>query len=524
MVSRRKLLSSSLILPFSIRGATSLSSDINSFSNLDLGVASGDPRQNSVVIWTRIPQYLTQGSLRSIEVEFQVAKSPDFSKKSVVKKGRIQSSWQRDFTVKTEVDDLEASTIYYYRFIFGEYISVIGRTKTAPLRYNIESLRFAIMSCQDYSSGFYTSYQNLINENLDFCVHLGDYIYEEVTEDNSTIRFDPTGLALSLDQYRLKYRYYLSDPYLREARRLFPFIHIWDDHEFLNNYAGASATQTSFLRAKNAAQAFTEYLPVPELEDNDDAIEVDLTRKLNFGPLLDIYATDSRMHRTSYPCKPGLGFVCSESNDEKHTMLGAKQKNWLKNSLSDTSARWKLILTSTMFAPFKLINQKELIGIASQQLKSLALQTKGFYLNFDAWDGYPQERLELTHFLFSEKIRNVVFCSGDIHSAFTSNIHLDPNNVKSPRVAKEITTSSLSSKNFADHSFGLDLEKLGISQLILKANPHMTFGNFTQHGYTVFELNEQGCSIDRIAVVTIKKAFSTSFVLSRDFIPEYSIS
>ncbi len=205
-------------------------------------------------------------------------------------------------------------------------------------------------------------------------------------------------------------------------------------------------------------------------------------------------------------------------------MLGARQKEWLKDAMSNSSALWKLVLTSTMFAPFKLINQKELIGIASKQLKNLFLQTKGFYLNFDAWDGFPRERLELTEFLYSEKIRNVVFCSGDIHSAFSSNIHLDPNDLRSPRIAKEITTSSLCSKNFADHALGLNLEKLGISQLILKANPHMTFGNFTQHGYTVFQLDEQGCSIDRIAVVSINKAYSPSFLLSRDFIPEHSIS
>ncbi|HZG72751.1 MAG TPA: alkaline phosphatase D family protein, partial [Chondromyces sp.] len=208
-----------------------------------LGVASGDPLPDSVVLWTRLaPDPLNGGGMpqQAVPVKWEIAKDEHF--KQIIKRGTELAQPNLAHSVHVEVNGLEPNQVYYYRFKTGNELSPMGRTKTLPANgANVSHMTFAFASCQQYEHGYYTAYEHMANENLDFVIHLGDYIYEygpnEYVASGGNVRSHNSPEIITLEDYRNRHAQYRSDINLKQAHAAFPWIVTWDDHEVENNYA-----------------------------------------------------------------------------------------------------------------------------------------------------------------------------------------------------------------------------------------------------------------------------------------------
>jgi phosphodiesterase/alkaline phosphatase D-like protein len=242
MLNRRCLLKGVLATPAVILGGRLASCWAQTPLSADYGVASGDPRPDQVVLWTRVPEAAQASAGEAIAVQYQVATSSSFAPGTIAVQGEVATDSSADYTVKVTAGGLTPATSYYYRFWTATgYQGIVGRSKTAPAtEAHPDLISFAFVSCQAFTDGFYTVFARLAQEDVDFCVHLGDTIHEQgssVVEAHS-VREDPIEEATSLAAYRQKYQLYLSGPNLREVRRRFPWVVLGDDHELFDDYAG----------------------------------------------------------------------------------------------------------------------------------------------------------------------------------------------------------------------------------------------------------------------------------------------
>ena len=230
-------------------------------NNFNQGVASFDPTNNQVIIWTRY-----ESSAASVQLVWQLATDSNFTE--VIREGEITTDASRDYTIAIEVKDLEAGLKLYYRFvqITNEDVSPIGETLT--FAENIAEAKLAVASCANYAYGYFNVYQAIANSDADVVVHLGDYIYEYGPDTYGSFRTPvPAGEIISMDDYRARYRQYRSDDQLKELHRRKPLICVWDDHEITNDayVDGAENHQDNEgdygVRKQVALQVYSEYLP-----------------------------------------------------------------------------------------------------------------------------------------------------------------------------------------------------------------------------------------------------------------------
>lgn len=530
MLHRRQLIKTGSLTALWAKGRSAFANDARYQldQTIDVGVASGDPRADSVIVWTRVPFWAQPlDGYGDVDVRLEVALSAEFKASSIVYSEDIGTGKHADYTVKHKVIGLTPDTRYFYRFSTTTgYVSVIGRTHTTP-ETGSRPIRFAVLSCQHFNHGFYTAYQNILNDdNVDFIVHLGDFIYEEPSPKIVKIIRDDILLkntlnAIALDEYRDRYKLYLSDVNLRQVRQMFPFIHIWDDHEFFDNYNGFDSFSTESARALNAAQAYREYIPIDEIPDASSPFGYNIHRQFKIGDSLELFALDTRQHRN-----------LQLATKTAPTMIGDKQKTWLKESLAESSATWKMVLNSVMFQPFKLASWKELGDSKTNQairdfLMKIPLphvKERGIYLNYDAWDGFLKERLEITHHIHNESISNVMFLTGDVHNNFIANIHLDPEDYKTPAVASEIVGTSISSYTLGR---GLPIAKSltggTIEKVLKKANPHMHYCNMLYNGYFVLEVTDDNVK-GNLFKVDVEKPAATQGLLQKMGLAQNSTS
>jgi alkaline phosphatase D len=518
MLTRRMLLKVVLATPATLLGSRLALSWADAPLSADYGVASGDPRPESIMLWTRVPESSQPSAGAAIAVEYQVARSNTFATETVVAEGEVSTDSTSDYTVKVVVEGLAPATRYYYRFSSSTgYQSVIGETRTAPApEAQLDSISFAFVSCQNYPEGFYTVLTRLAQEDVDFCVHLGDNIYERASP--AIVRQDPIGEATSLTAYRQKYQLYLSDPNLREVRRRFPWVVLWDDHELFNNYAGTFVSEEDLQRQRDAYAAFLEYMPVQPITplSASGTPSVHLYRQLSFGNLLDVWVLDERQYRDGVVCERDfLIATCPEINDPGRTMLGEAQKRWLKTTLQASTARWKCLLNEVMMMRLALskVTPPGLEELPMRLLHQPAFSEDGFYVNLDAWDGYPAERAELLQFITDQQIRNVVVCTGDIHNCFAGVLRPDFSDPESPPVAVEIVGGSVSSINVAD-ALGRNLTPLA-RQVIPLVNPHIRYLDLKYHIYTKVTVTPEHMDVSYIAVQTVLEPVSAAFLLQR---------
>ncbi|MBY0097236.1 alkaline phosphatase D family protein [Mesobacillus maritimus] len=402
-----------------------------------LGVASGDPLSDSVVLWTRLaPDPLNGGGMPSHVVPVQWELATDENFRNVIKRGTEQASPALAHSVHVEVTGLKPKTVYYYRFKSGNELSPVGRTKTLPAKGDpVSSLTFAFASCQQFEHGYFTAYKHMANEDLDLVFHLGDYIYEyganEYVASGGNVRTHNGEEIISIEDYRNRYAQYRSDADLRAAHAAFPWIVTWDDHEVENNYANVTPEKgqsvEEFVKRRAAAyQAYYEHMPLRKSSLPHEG-GMQLYRDFNYGNLASFYVLDTRQYRDDQANGDGSKPHSPESLDPKRTLLGTEQEKWLLNHLGGSSAQWNVLAQQIFFA-------QRNFGTSDAPTFSM-----------DSWDGYPAARERITNFVTEKDMNNLIVLTGDVHASWASNLMTDYNNPDAPIFGAEFVGTSISS-------------------------------------------------------------------------------
>lgn len=428
-----------------------------------LGVASGDPTPDSVILWTRLAREVLSGAgLQNDVLDLRWELATDSAFRQVVRTGGIAANPALGHSAHAEVRGLQADQVYYYRWHAGNTTSPTGRTKTAPAgSARNQEFNFAFASCQQYEHGFYTAYQHMAEEELDLIVHLGDYIYERSWGQN-LVRAHEGPEIITLNDYRARYSTYKSDKDLQQAHASAPWVVTWDDHEVDNNYASNIAeddqTPDQLLSRRAAAyQAFYEFMPI-RLPVGRQGPDMPIHRRLRFGTLMEMSVLDTRQYRSDQACGDGRKTSCAEHQDSSRTLLGGAQRDWLYNSLASADATWNVLAQQIMMASLRSVGEN------GEELWPM-----------DIWDGYFMERQELLNYMHEVQTPNPVVLTGDIHSNWAADLKLDFDDQTSATVGSEYIGTSITSGGD-----GQDMTAYGDS--LLSNNPHVKFYN-AQRGY-----------------------------------------
>ena len=425
----------------------------------ELGVASGEPAADGVVLWTRLLD-LPGDPATALPVRWEVASDDAFRR--VVRSGEGTALAELGRSVHVEVDGLEPERDYWYRFHAAGATSPIGRTRTAPATGTTpDRFDFVFVSCQHYERGWYTGFRHMAAESPALIVHLGDYIYESGPGfRDDLVRLHDTEEPRTLEGYRARYALYKRDPDLQAAHAAAPWVFTPDDHEVDNDWAGEHNTEQmsrqAFLERRAAAfQAMYEHFPLrrASLPTGPDA---DLHRRLDFGSLMRLHVLDTRQYRTLQPCGGRRQPPCAEQHAEGSTILGTRQADWLLDGLDRSPARYN-VLANQVFMARLLEGEEELT------------------LPMDKWDGYPADRDRLLTFLHDRRPSNPVVLTGDLHTNWVNDLKLDFERPDSPTVGTEFAGTSISSSGD-----GADTGPQG--ENALGHNPHIKFFN-AQRGY-----------------------------------------
>jgi len=491
-----------------------------------LSVSSGDPTPTGVILWTRIDP----GAVRSGQALIvQVAHDPDFTQlefESLVEAPHIKA--ERDFCISLDLDGyLQPGLRYYYRFIYDGTVSRTGRCRTAPpYGANVEHLKLGLLTCQDYTNGYYGALAQIArDDSIDFVIHLGDFIYETAGDPRfQSLPFAdrliilPSGgtVALDLEDYRHLYRTYRSDPFLQQAMEQHTFIITRDDHETANDvywdyerdtlgapdhpytvdpaYGNDPALLNQLML--DSQQAWLEHIPARVQVDwssSDPHRFLKYYRRVELGNLVDLFMLDGRSYRSAHPCGEGdvlqryLPLGCTNWKSDQQTLLGAEQRDWLLNGLTGSSARWKLLGNQTF------------MGQLSVQLPDGKLP-----LNVDAWDGFDYERNYINNEIAANRVENFVVVTGDMHTYVASHIKKNYNRRSifdfDNFIGVEFMTPSVTSAGLLD-MLGASTP-VGEQQLLVQAltntavriaNPHIRYFNTTQNGYSTIEFQHGHC-------------------------------
>ncbi|MFI5952329.1 alkaline phosphatase D family protein [Cryptosporangium sp. NPDC051539] len=390
-----------------------------------LGVASGDPLPDGVLLWTRLaPRPLEpRGGMpdRPVEVRWEVAADERFRR--VVRTGVAVARAANAHTLHVDVRGLDAARGYFYRFRAGGQSSPVGRTRTAPAPgAAVRRLRFTTASCQNWQDGYYTAYRSMAAEDLDFVVWLGDYLYESAPWPGLIREHAGTGQPYTLDDYRIRHAQYRTDPDLARMHAAAPWIVSIDDHDVDDNWTGdlpadpRAVEKVPFTARKAAAlRAFAEHLPI-RLGPGGR-----MFRRFGFGDLATLHVLDTRSYRSPHPT------TVAEAREPWRTMTGPAQESWLTSGLATSGSRWNLLANQVM--------------IAAGDSKA----GPGEKYSFDGWDGYRAQRRRLLEFLGSGATRNPVVLTGDQHATWINDLRTDFRDESSPLVASEFVGTSITS-------------------------------------------------------------------------------
>ena len=556
-ISRRELIQKSLFgfgalsLPVAFTGCNDGSDEEEgSETQADFlhGVASGDPLQDKVILWTRLTPLDLNARLR---VTWEIATDDQF--KQNLKTGTVQTTKTDDFTVKVDATGLQAGTTYYYRFRFGTKVSPVGQTKTLPVTTN--KVSFAVCSCSNYPAGYFYVYREMAKQNVDVVIHLGDYIYEYgadgyATEDAAklgrTLPSNNNKEIIKLDDYRKRYALYRQDKDLQAVHQRHPFIVIWDDHELANDTwrEGAENHQSNegpFLERKLAAlQAYFEWMPIRPVSSTD---HLNIYRQFNFGSLVQltmldtrIIARDKQLEYKDYMIASGLDAQKFQVDltDPKRTLMGYTQRDWLVDKLKQSTATWNVIgqqvLMSKMWIPAELLASlgqitsggtspdtlakmnAQITELVTLKLRleqgdpTLTVQEKARVTtlvpyNLDAWDGYYAER-EFFYTKLAEFNKKIIVLAGDTHNAWTSYLYSQ----KGEYVGVELATSSVSSPGLEKY-LSIPLAQLQQFEFAFTTLiDELAYCNLNQRGYLMVTLDDKQVLSDWIFVDSIKNA------------------
>ena len=510
------------------------------------GVASGDPLQTQVIIWTRVTP---SDSSARLEVLWEVAKDADF--KHITATGKVLTTAAQDFTVKVDVTGLAAGQVYFYRFKSASTYSTTGQTKT--LATQVQSVQFAVCSCSNYPAGYFHVYKEIAKQDVDVVIHLGDYIYEygmggyateEAVEMGRALADDNSLEIIRLDDYRKRYALYRLDADLQAAHQRHPFIVIWDDHELANDTweKGAenhqSDTEGDFLERKLAAlAAYFEWMPIRPIDDQ----HIKIYRQFDFGTLVQLTMLDTRiiarnvqLDYANYMTATGLDIAKFQADliNPARTLMGVEQRNWLLQKLQQSTATWNVlgqqILMSKMFVPAELLmslaeitagnpSPETLSKITTQITELLKIKARmdagdptvtpeekarlavTAPYNLDAWDGYFAER-EILYGTLAQLKKKVVVLAGDTHNAWAS----DLSSKDGVLVGVELATSSVSSPGLEKY-LSIPMQQLQAFEFAFTSLiEELNYCNLNQRGYLKVRFTAEQVQADWIFVDSIK--------------------
>jgi alkaline phosphatase D len=455
-----------------------------------LGVASGDPTPDGIVLWTRLaPDPLNGGGLgtEAHRVRFEVASDPSFGR--IVHRGQIRAGPEEAHTVHAEVRGLQPSTDYWYRFESRGEISPLARLRTAPAYGSVpDRLRFAYVSCQNYTHGYFTAFDDLSQQrDLELVVHLGDYIYEGPGLIPGPRAHLPAGSLMTLDGYRTRHAQYKTDQSLQAAHHMFPWLMTWDDHEFWQNYADLDLDsgpnqplETIAQRRAAAYLAYWEHNPLPRSR-KPVGQNLPMYRRAAWGDLALFHVLDTRQHRSDQvtctrPQRLPNGY-CPAALDPARAILGAEQRAWLLDGLESSAARWNVLTNQVRFAP---LDQTDGPG--------------GRSFGDDNWDGYVADRQRVLDFLKVRKPGNPIVITGDAHVHSVRNVPPDFENFDAPPVATEFIGTSITSDDAAP----------GFAEITAPDddNPHRLWQN-NRRGYVRVDVTPERWRSEHRVVTTV---------------------
>jgi alkaline phosphatase D len=498
------------------------------------GVASGDPLHDRVIIWTRVNPSADaipgSGVGRPVTGLWEIAHDAAFRR--LVRVRPFLATRHTDHTVKIDVTGLAPDTEYYFRFRAFGVMSPVGRTRTAPAPVaRPESVRFGMVSCSNFEAGFFTAYRELAQrDDLDFILHLGDYIYEYANGEYGPEGFagevrahDPAGEIFSLGDYRRRHACYKTDPDLQALHARHPFICTWDDHETANNaWADGAENHTEgeegewAKRKADGIRAYFEWMPVREQRRTREEGEVRrIYRRFSFGRLMDLFMLDLRQYRSEQPASP---LDSAAINDPSRTIAGDIQMEWLRDELATSEAQWKFCGNSVQIAPVILVpalvpaQLKPLLAVFGLPA-DLAVPTP---TNVDSWDGYAADRQAVLATVAGadtgRPVDNVVFLTGDIHSTWACDVPANPaayhplnqnNSIATEFVVTSVTSDNVNDiigapERIPDGTGGLVRNPVtpGVEQLLQAFNPWVRALELDSHGFCVVDVTSARTQVD----------------------------
>ncbi|WP_327006138.1 alkaline phosphatase D family protein [Dactylosporangium sp. NBC_01737] len=447
-----------------------------------LGVASGEPAADSVVLWTRLaPSPLNadgQGGMANVDVtvDWQVSTTDTFA--SLVASGTVTARYADAHSVHVVAGGLAPDAEYYYRFRAQGHISPVGRTRTAPAAGTVgRDLVMAFASCAHYESGYYTAYRRMAEDRPDLILHLGDYIYEGGTGTGG-VRAHAGAEIVSLADYRRRYAQYKSDPDLQAAHAIAPWLVVPDDHEVENNYANmvrndsspALTTAQWTARRTAAYRAYYENMPLrPSAAPAGNSIP--LFRRVRWGTLATFHMLDTRQFRDDQACGDGWK-VCAAADSTTRSLTGAAQEAWLLDGLAQHYGTWDILGQQVFFA-----RQFDASGAASM----------------DAWDGYRASRARIQQGWLDRSVRNPLVLTGDVHAAWANDLKADYANGNSATIGTELVCTSITSGGNGSAATAIPN---------VATNPHLKFHSGLR-GYVRTTISPAQVRADFRAVTTV---------------------
>ena len=509
---RRFLLASSLATAIGALPAWARANESLAHNPFTLGVASGDPQPDNILIWTRLTtplDYLGSDIVPDLPpqtVYWQVAHDAQF--RQPVAQGQARTDAAQGHALHVQVSGLSPDRWYFYRFRCGDAWSTTGRCRTAPAAgAQVQKLRMAVASCQRWEHGFYTAWADAAQAAPDLVLFLGDYIYEyaQPRKADDLARPQPLRTAQTLQDYRDRYALHKSDAHLQAAHAACNWSVIWDDHEVENDYVsqyGRGDTAHFLARRTAAWQAFYENMPLRATALQRSFQGLSLYRSLQWGQLAHLHLLDGRQYRDLQACrKPGKANPgkeepqdCSALQDPSRSFLGWEQERWLGTQLQADSrttagaAQWSTVVQTTLFSARNRPNGKQ---------------------STDNWDGYPAARQRLARQINDSKPRNTVLLGGDIHQNYVCNIAALPDQAPgrdNPVIASEFCGTSISS-----HS-GTTQAKVNA---IMERSPQVVYARCEERGYSLLEITPQSLKAELRAVTDPFKADSSVYSLAR---------
>lgn len=450
-----------------------------------LGVASGEPLPDSVVLWTRLaPKPLQPDGgmpLQPVAVRWELADDRGFAR--ILKQGEVMAEPGKAHSVHVEVGGLQSDRRYHYRFIAGGQTSPVGRTRTAPHPMaHVSRLRLALASCQHYEMGYYAAHREIAQADIDFVLFVGDYIYETSALRRHQVRQHHQVLDdedLDLPHYRVHHANYKLDADLRACHAAHPWLLTWDDHDVRNDYDGLNDSGDlsieAFTKVRAAAyQAYFEHLPISPRRApvGPDAA---MHTQYRWGQLADIWLLDTRQFRSANPCndwyEPMRGKLlwrCEAAREVNRTVLGLPQERWLATALAASTGAWRLIGQTTQISP----------GQISTPLGSLTYA--------DGWDAFPLARERLMAAIAQPRVPDVICLGGDVHRHVAANLRLRPEDASSPIIASEFVASSITTRGLGEM----------LTQWMKSNNPDLLHLRSDERGYALIDITPQQLRCD----------------------------